>query len=94
MVNDHIRHSYTLRIQKMKKSSTSGNIYELVIKNLKEIGGMDDLMITKRFVCDGAYGASIMQGQRNGICVKLQVLASSFMISIHCMVYRMNISFK
>ena len=71
MVNDHIRHSYLLGIQKMKKSSTAENIYELVIKTLKEIGGMDDLMIAKRFVCIGADGASIMQGQRNELCVKL-----------------------
>ena len=32
----------------MKKSSTTGNDYELVIKTLKEIDGMDDLMITKK----------------------------------------------
>ena len=69
MVNDHIRHSYLLGIQKMQKSSTVGNIYELVIKTLKEIGGMADLMIAKMLVCVGADGASIMQGQRNGICV-------------------------
>ena len=52
MVNGHIRHSYLLGIQKMK-SSTTGNIYELVIKTLKEIGGMDHLMIAKRLVCAG-----------------------------------------
>ena len=78
----------------MKNSSTAGNIYEIVIKNLKEIGGMDDLMITKMLVCVGENGASMMQGQRNGHCVKLQLLASSFMISIHCMAHRMNLAFK
>ena len=60
MVNGHIRNSYLLRIQKMKKSSTAANIYELVIKTLKETGGMDGLMIAKRLVCVGADGASIM----------------------------------
>ena len=94
MVNGHIRHSYLLGIPKMKKSSTTANIYELVIKTLKEIGGMDDLMIAKRLVCVGADGASIMQGQRNGICVKLQLLASPFMINIHCMAHRINLEFK
>ena len=48
MVNGHIRNSYLLGIQKMKKSYIVANIYELVIKTLKEIGGMDDLMIAKR----------------------------------------------
>ena len=34
----------------MKKSSTAANLYELVIKTLKEIGGTDDLMTAKRLV--------------------------------------------
>ena len=69
MVNDHNKHSYLLGIHTMTKRSTTENIYELVIDSLKEIGGMDDLMTAKRLVCVGADGASIMQGQRNGICV-------------------------
>jgi hypothetical protein len=47
MVNGHIRHSCLLGIHKMKENSTVENIYELVINSLKEIGGMDNLMITK-----------------------------------------------
>ena len=94
MVNGYIRDSYLLGIKKMKKSSTTRNIYELVIKTLKEIGGMDDLMIAKRLVCVGADGASIMQGKRNVLCVKLKLLASLFMISILCMAHRMNLAFK
>ena len=45
MVNDHIRHSYLLGINKMRKSSTAENIYEVVLNSLKESGGMDHLMI-------------------------------------------------
>ena len=47
MVNDHIKHSYLLGIHKMTKSSTTENIYELVIDSLKEIGSMDHSMIGK-----------------------------------------------
>ena len=47
MVNDHIRHSYLLGIQKMTKSSTTENIYEIVIDSLEEIDGMDHSMIAK-----------------------------------------------
>ena len=50
MVNDHIRNSYILGIQKMTKSSIGENIYELVIDSLKEIGGMDHSMIAKKLV--------------------------------------------
>ena len=94
MVNGHIRHSYLLGIQKMKNISIVGNIYELFIKTLKEIDGMDDLMIAKSLVCVGAFGASIMQGKRNGICVKIQLLASPFRINIHCIDHRMNLAFE
>ena len=61
MFNDHIRHSYLLEIHKMTKSSTTENIYELVIDSLKEIGGMDHSMIANKLVCVGADGASVMQ---------------------------------
>ena len=72
MVNDHIRHSYLLGINKMRETSTAKNIYELTLNDLKE-SGMDQLMIAKMLVCVGADGASVMQGQRNGICVRLQL---------------------
>jgi hypothetical protein len=65
-----------------------------LIKTLKEIGGMDHLMIAKKLVCVEVDGASIMQGKRNGLSVKLQLLASPFMINIHCIAHRMNIAFK
>ena len=61
IVNDHIRHSYLLGIHKMTKNCTSENIYELVIDSLKEIGGMDHSMITKKLVCVGLDGTSVMQ---------------------------------
>ena len=47
MVSGHIRHSYLLGIHKMTKSSTTKNIYELVIDSLKVIGGMDHSIIEK-----------------------------------------------
>ena len=70
MVNDHIRQSYLLGIKKMIETFTTENIYELVLNSLKE-SGMDLLMIAKKLVCVGADGASVMQGQRNGLCVRL-----------------------
>ena len=94
MVNDHIMHSYLVGIHKMTKSSTSENIYELVIDSLKKISGMDHSTIAKKLVCVGADGASVMQGQRNGLCARMQLSASSYMLSIHCMVHRTNLAFK
>ena len=61
---------------------------------MKEIGGMDDSMISKKLVCVGADGVSVMQSQRNGLCSILQLSASPYMLSIHCMAHMMNLSFK
>lgn len=55
---------------------------------------MDDSMIAKNLVCVGADGASVMQGQRNDLCVRLQLSVAPYMISIHCMAHRMNLAFK
>jgi len=55
---------------------------------------MDDSMIAKKLVCVGADGASVMEGQRNGLCVRLQLSAAPYMLSIHCMAHRMNLAFK
>ena len=35
-----------------------------------------------------------MQGQRNGLCARMQLSASPYMLSIHCMAHRMNLAFK
>lgn len=93
MVNDHIRHSYLLGINKMRDTSITENIYELVLNGLKE-SGMDQLMIAKNLVCVGVDGAAVMQGQRNGLCVRLQLSTSPYMLNIHCMAHRMNLAFK
>ena len=94
MVNDHIKHSYLLGIHKMTKISTTKNIYELVIDSLKEIGCMDHSMIAKKLVCAGADGALVMQGQKNILCDRIQLLASLYMLSIHFIDHMMNLAFK
>lgn len=94
MVNDHIRHSHLLGILKIRENSTIVNIYELVINSFEGIDGMDNLMISKELVFLGENGTSVMQGQRNGLCVRLQLSISPYMISIHCMAHRMNVAFK
>lgn len=72
MFNDYIRHSYLLGIKKMRGTSTTKNINEHVLNGLKE-SGMDHLMIAKNLVCVGVDGALVMQGQRNFLCVRLQL---------------------
>eukprot|EP01018_Ginkgo_biloba_P021064 Gb_14268 [translate_table: standard] len=52
-------------------NSSAENLFEVVIKNLKDIGGMSNAMIAQKLVCVGADGAFVMQGQRNGLCVRI-----------------------
>jgi hypothetical protein len=35
-----------------------------------------------------------MQGQMNGLCVRLQQSTSRYILSIHCMAHMMNLAFK
>ena len=35
-----------------------------------------------------------MQGQRNHLCARMQLWASPYMLSIHCMAHMMNLAFK
>lgn len=62
MVNNHIRHLNLLEIHQIRENSPTKNIHELLINSLKEICGVDNLIIAKTLVCFKAYGASIMQG--------------------------------
>ena len=55
---------------------------------------MDHSIIAKKLVCVGENGASVMQGQRNGLCARMQLSDSPYMLSIHCMAHRMNLAFK
>ena len=35
-----------------------------------------------------------MQGQRNGLCTKMQASCSPYVVGIHCMADRMNLAFR
>jgi len=94
MANNHIRHSYLLEIHKMRENSTVKNIYELVTNSLKKIGGMDNLMITKKLVCVREDVSLVVQGHMNVLCVRLQLSHSLYMLNIDCMTHRMNLTFK
>lgn len=45
-------------------------------------------------ICVGVDGAAIMQGNRKGLCVKLQTSIAPYMIAIHCMAHIMNLANK
>ena len=55
---------------------------------------MNHSMIAKKLVYVGVDGALVIQEQRNGLCAILQLSASPYILSIHCIAHRMNLSFK
>ena len=93
-VKDHVRQANLLCVRKMRANSTAENLYLEVKKALNEIAGMDDLTIAKKLVCVGADGAAVMQGQRTGLCARLQTSIAPYMLGIHCMAHRMNLAYK
>jgi len=78
----------------MKEACNSENLYNLVVNSLKEIANLIDVEITKKLICVGADGASVMQGNRNGLCIHLQTSVAPYMIPIHCMAHRLNLAYK
>jgi len=65
----HLRQPHLLKLHKMVENYNVENLYNLVIKSLKEVANMNNIEITTKLICVGADGIAIMQGYRNGLCV-------------------------
>lgn len=94
VVDKHVRNENFIGIFKLQVNANAENIFELVTKSMKDSLGMTSMEIAKKLVCLGADGASVMQGQRNGLCVRLQTSIAPYMLGIHCMAHRTNLAFK
>ena len=70
-VQNNVRQPHLLYVTKLRDNATAETLFQLVKSNLIEYGAMDELTIVKKLVCVGADGASVMQGQRNGLCTKM-----------------------
>jgi len=77
----------------MKISCNVENLYNIIVKSLRDTIGMNDEEITCTLIYVGTNGASVMEGHRNGLCIKLQTIAP-FMIPIHCMAHRLNLAYR
>lgn len=86
-IKEHVYQAHLLCVSKMRANSTTENLYLEVKKALNEIAGMDDLTIAKKLVCVRADGAIVMQGQRIGLCERLQTSITPYMLGIHYMAH-------
>lgn len=93
-IKEHVRRAHLLYVHKMRGNSTIENLYLEVKKALNEIVGMDNLTIAKKLVCVGADGATVMQGQRTSLCIRLQTSIAPYMVGIHYMAHRMNLAYR
>ena len=93
-LENHIRTPHLLGVMKMVENCNAENLYKIVVSHLKDVAGMTDYEIATKLVCVGADGASIMQGHRTGMCVRLQTTVAPYMLPIHCMAHRMNLAYK
>jgi hypothetical protein len=78
----------------MKDSSTSQNLFELVKKYLNEIGGMDDLTISKNLECVGVDGDAVIQGHKISVCKNLETNYVQYILVIYYMDHRMKLAFR
>jgi len=78
----------------MVENCNTENLYNLVIKSLKEVANMDAFEIAMKLICVGVDGAAILQGHRNGICIIIQIIVAPYLIPIHCMAHRLNLAYK
>ena len=93
-VQNNVRQPHLLAVAKLSDNATSETLFQLVKSNLIEYGAMDELTIVKKLVYVGVDGASVMQGQRNDLCTKMQTSCSPYVVGIHYMAHRMNLAFR
>ena len=75
-VQNHVRNVHFLTLSKMKESVSAEKLYNIVMNTLCDISGLDGVNIAKMLVCFGADGASVMQGNRNGLSTQLHASAT------------------
>ena len=93
-IQNNVCQPHLLSVAKLRDNATTKTLFQLVKSNLIEYGAMDELTIAKKLVCVGADGASAMQGQRKGLCTKMQASCSPYVVGIHYMAHRMNLVFR
>jgi len=91
---EHVRQPHLLTIHRMKEACNSENLFNLVVNSLKEVANLDDMEIARKLICVGADGASVMQGNKNELCIRLQTSVAPYMILIHCMAHKLNLAYK
>lgn len=92
--NEHVRKSHLVIVHRMKEVCNSENLFNLVVNSFKENINLNDVEIMRKLICVGADGASVMQGNRNGLYIHLQTSVASYMIPIHYMAHRLNLAYK
>lgn len=60
-----------MNVYKIDENCNAKNLYKLAISNLKDFVRMDDYEIAIKLICVGADGALVMQGNQNGLCIRL-----------------------
>lgn len=51
------------------------------------------MVIAKKLVRVGANGTLVIQGNTNGLCLKIKIYSTPYEIGIHYMAHRMNLAF-
>ncbi|MCO5598189.1 hypothetical protein L7F22_052281 [Adiantum nelumboides] len=94
IVKNYRREVKYLCLSKIDGSSNAENLLCLVIENLKVFGGIESTNLGGRLMCVGCDGASVLQGNRAGLIIRLTLEHAPFVLGIHCMAHRTNLAGK
>lgn len=85
---------YLLNAVKCDKGKKAINIFEKICNSLHGVGGLTSEHIIKKLICITTDGASVMQGELNGVCHLVKTKISPCCTQMACMSHRMNLATK
>jgi hypothetical protein len=90
--SDYFRLPYLLALERVEGGTGSNNLTKLITSFLKENGGLLRENIQTKLLCFGADGASVFQGNRNGVTIQLVREFAPYLLEIHYCGHRLNLA--
>jgi hypothetical protein len=81
-----------LALERIEGGTGSNNLTKLITSFLKENGGLSKEDIQAKLLYFGVDGASVFQGNRNGVTAQLVREFALYLFGIHCCGHRLNLA--
>jgi hypothetical protein len=81
-----------LSLSRLTEGNGASAVKESIITSLHWHGRIEDKVLAARLVCFRADGVSVFQGCRSGITQQLRDQDAPFLLGVHCMAHRTNLT--